>query len=70
MTAAGRTAQPLQPAAPFARWSAVLAAGLGCLALAIVVATDPDVTTLDLSATVQRALEPAHLSLWIGEVAS
>jgi hypothetical protein len=41
MTVAGRTAQPLQPAAPFARWSAVLAAGLGCLALAVVVATFP-----------------------------
>jgi hypothetical protein len=27
MTVAGKTAQPLQPAAPFARWSAVLAAG-------------------------------------------
>ena len=26
MTVAGKTAQPLQPAAPFARWSAVLAA--------------------------------------------
>jgi hypothetical protein len=41
MTVAGTTAQPLQPAAPFARWSAVLAAGLGCLALAVVVATFP-----------------------------
>jgi len=41
MTGAGRTAQPLQPAAPFARWSAMLAAGLGCLALAVVVATFP-----------------------------
>ena len=41
MTVAGRTAQPLQPAAPFARWSAVLAAGLGCLALAVVLATFP-----------------------------
>ena len=41
MTVAGKTAQPLQPAAPFARWSAVLAAGLGCLALAVVVATFP-----------------------------
>src|SRR5690348_2165014 len=37
----GETAQPLQPAALFARWSAVLAAGLGCLALAVVVATFP-----------------------------
>src|ERR1700747_1895398 len=41
MTVAGTTAQPLQPAAPFARWSAVLAAGLGCLALAAVAATFP-----------------------------
>jgi hypothetical protein len=41
MTVAGKTAQPLRPAAPFARWSAVLAAGLGCLALAAVVATFP-----------------------------
>jgi hypothetical protein len=41
MTVAEKTAQPLQPAAPSARWSAVLAAGLGCLALAIVVATFP-----------------------------
>jgi hypothetical protein len=41
MTVAGKTAQPLQPAAPFARWSAVPAAGLGCLALAVVVATFP-----------------------------
>jgi hypothetical protein len=41
MTVAGGTAQPLQPAAPFARWTAVLAAGLGCLALAVVVATFP-----------------------------
>jgi hypothetical protein len=41
MTVAGRTAQPLQPATPFARWSAMLAAGLGCLALAVVVATFP-----------------------------
>ena len=41
MTVAGRTAQPLQPAAPSARWSAVLAVGLGCLALAVVVATFP-----------------------------
>jgi hypothetical protein len=90
MTVAGKTAQPLQPAAPFARWSAVLAAGLGCLALAVVAAmpwlaldlivaafaarlqdaTDPDVTTLNLSEKVQRALEPAHLALWITEVAS
>jgi hypothetical protein len=31
----------LQPAAPFARWSAVLAAELGCLTLAVVVATFP-----------------------------
>jgi hypothetical protein len=31
----------LQPAAPFARWSAVLAAGLGCLALAVVAVTFP-----------------------------
>jgi hypothetical protein len=31
---------------------------------------DPDATTLDLGETVQQALEPAHLSLWIGEVAS
>ncbi|MFZ0162979.1 MAG: hypothetical protein WAL12_05285 [Trebonia sp.] len=31
----------MQLAAPFARWSAVLAAGLGCLALAVVVATFP-----------------------------
>lgn len=66
MTVAGTTAQPSQPAAPFARWSAVLAAGLGCLALAVVVATFP----LDLGETVQQALEPEHLSLWIGEVAS
>jgi hypothetical protein len=160
MTVAGKTAQPLQPAAPFARWSAVLAAGLGCLALAVVAATfplgsmagqqnaqtvaaalvalafaavgllvalrqprnpmgwlllaggllvalspvrrrvqhgvdrrfnrarydadlivaafaprlqdtaDPDATTLDLGVTVQRALEPAHLALWITDVAS
>ena len=41
MTVAGKTAQPLQPAAPFARWPAVLAAGLGCLALAVMVATFP-----------------------------
>jgi hypothetical protein len=41
MTVAGKTAQPLQPAAPFARWPAVLAAGLGCLTLAVVVATFP-----------------------------
>ena len=41
MTVAGKTAQPLQLAAPFARWSAVLAAGLGCLALAVMVATFP-----------------------------
>jgi len=33
-------------------------------------ATDPGATTLDLSATVQRALEPAHLSLWITEIGS
>ena len=57
MTVAGKTARPLQPAAPFARWSAVLAAGLGCLAL-------------DLGETVQQALEPAHLSLWIAEMTS
>jgi hypothetical protein len=31
---------------------------------------DPDVTTLDLSATVQQALEPAHLSLWTAEMTS
>ena len=31
---------------------------------------DPDATTLDLGETVQQALEPARLSLWIGEVAS
>ena len=31
---------------------------------------DPDATTLDLGETVQQALEPAHLSLWIAEVAS
>jgi hypothetical protein len=28
------------------------------------------VTTPDLSETVQQALEPAHLALWITEVAS
>jgi hypothetical protein len=33
-------------------------------------ATDPDATTLDLSVTVQRALEPAHLSLWTAEAGS
>ena len=33
-------------------------------------ATDPDATTLDLSTTVQRALEPAHLSLWTAEAGS
>jgi hypothetical protein len=33
-------------------------------------ATDPDATTLDLSVTVQRALEPAHLSLWTAEARS
>jgi hypothetical protein len=68
MTIAGKTAQPLQPAAPFARWSAVLAAGLGCLALQDT--ADPDVTTLDLGETVQQALEPAHLSLWTAEMTS
>jgi hypothetical protein len=31
---------------------------------------DPDATTLDLGETVQRALEPAHLSLWIAEMTS
>jgi hypothetical protein len=31
---------------------------------------DPDATTLDLGETVRQALEPEHLSLWIGEVAS
>jgi hypothetical protein len=31
---------------------------------------DPDVTTPDLSETVQQALEPAHLVPWITEVAS
>jgi hypothetical protein len=41
MTVAGKTAQPWQPAAPFAGWPAVLAAGLGCLALAVVAATFP-----------------------------
>ena len=41
MTVAGRTAQPLQPAAPFARWPAVLAVGLGSLAVALVAATFP-----------------------------
>jgi hypothetical protein len=78
MTVAGKTAQPLQPAAPFARWSAVLAAGLGCLALAVVAATFPlgsmagqqSEARLDLGVTVQRALEPAHLALWITDVAS
>jgi hypothetical protein len=66
MTVAGTTAQPLQPAVPFARWSAVLAAGLGCLALAVVVVTFP----LDLGETVQQALEPEHLSLWTAEMTS
>jgi len=33
-------------------------------------ATDPDATKLDLSVTVQRALEPAHLSLWTAEAGS
>jgi hypothetical protein len=33
-------------------------------------ATDPAATTLDLSVTVQRALEPAHLSLWTAEAGS
>jgi hypothetical protein len=78
MTVAGKTAQLLQPAAPFARWSAVLSAGLGCLALAVVVATFPlgsmagkqSEARLDPGVTVQRALEPAHLSLWIAKVAS
>jgi len=32
--------------------------------------TDPGATTLDLSMTVQQALEPAHLSLWITEIGS
>jgi hypothetical protein len=45
MTAAGRTAQPLQPAVPFARSSAVVAAGLGCLALAVVAASSPLAST-------------------------
>ncbi|MFY9999515.1 MAG: hypothetical protein WAK76_08475, partial [Trebonia sp.] len=31
---------------------------------------DPAATTPDLGETVQQALEPAHLSLWIGEVVS
>ncbi len=31
---------------------------------------DPDATTLDLGETVQQALEPAHLSLWIAEMTS
>ena len=63
MTVAGKTAQPLQPAAPFARWSAAFAARLQDTA-------DPDATTLDLGETVQQALEPAHLSLWTAEIAS
>ena len=32
--------------------------------------TDPGQATADLGDTVQQALEPAHLSLWIAEVAS
>jgi len=32
--------------------------------------TDPDEARLDLGGTVQQALEPAHLSLWITEVSS
>ena len=32
--------------------------------------TDPDQATADLGETVQQALEPAHLSLWIAEAAS
>jgi hypothetical protein len=32
-------------------------------------AAHPDAARLDLTATVQRALEPVHLSLWIGEKA-
>ena len=31
-------------------------------------ATDPDAVRADLTSTVQRALEPAHLSLWFGPV--
>jgi len=31
-------------------------------------ATDPDAVRADLTSTVQRALEPAHLSLWLGPV--
>jgi len=31
---------------------------------------DPNEARLDLCVTVQRALEPAHLSLWTGEGAS
>jgi hypothetical protein len=41
MTAAGRTAPPLPGPAPFTRWPAVLAVGLGGLALAVVVGTFP-----------------------------
>jgi hypothetical protein len=33
-------------------------------------ATDPEATTLDLSVTVQQALEPAHLALWTTEAGS
>jgi hypothetical protein len=77
MTVAGRTAQPLQPAAPFARWSAVLAAGLGCLALAVVVATFPLgsglLVALNFAAAFYAELDCRlghHLALWITEVAS
>ena len=31
---------------------------------------DPDEATADLGETVQQALEPEHLSLWVAEVAS
>jgi hypothetical protein len=30
--------------------------------------TDPDAVRADLTSTVQRALEPAQLSLWLGPV--
>jgi hypothetical protein len=75
MTVAGRTAPPLQGPAPFARWPAVPAAGLGVLALAIDVAMFPLASAAGQQSaativTVQQALEPAHLSLWSAEMAS
>ena len=60
MTGAGITVPPSRGPAPFARWSWLAASAVGCLAVAVVVATFP----------LGSDFAPAHSSLWTAEAGS